>query len=445
MDHYRSHMLRLLILIVLSCPTSSALAQEAGNALPYRSVYEHARSEPLIARGLLQMEAKDYQAAEKTFLEAVQVAKVNYGLRAPQQRAALEHLIEALLAQQKWQLAGDQLSYFEWLNDEIYLRDFYDYLRGTKQLSELLYRASANAENSNSTLYLILAKNLSWRAISAIEATLGETDSELVPWLYDVVLAHYYQVSLTKRRSLLNEVTAQENSAKYQGWTLAKNESLRISYRIGRDLLVRIQQILSAGQDCPTEASALAVLYQADWELLFGHEVTAMTLYGEANRQLSSIGAQSELLNRLFGRPRVLPDPVIHTSLDGLEAALAEGAIQFRAWTPNYPGAQLPSAEVALADRTQPSSALVGFTLLPAPPIALMGNHRIIKLGFGLKNVDVLELTPRSSALEEEVRYQMSLLQLRPALKDGSPVEMNGLQLRYQFAPQQELPNSREN
>ena len=74
-----------------------------------------------------------------------------------------------------------------------------------------------------------------------------------------------------------------------------------------------------------------------------------------------------------------------------------------------------------------------------------MGNHRIIKLGFGLRDVDVLELTPRGSALEEEVRYQMSLLQLRPALKDGSPVEMNGLQLRYQFAPQQELPYSREN
>ena len=437
-------MLLPLIMIVLSCPASSALAQETGSALPYSSVYEHERSEQLVARGLLQMQAKDYQTAEKTFHEAVQIAKVNYGLRAPQQRAALEHLIEALLAQQKWQLAGDQLSYFEWLNDEIYLRNFYDYLRGTKQLSELLYRASADADNSNSTRYLFLAKNLSWRAISAIEATFGETDSELVPWLYDVVLAHYYQVSLLKRRSLLNKVTAGENSAEYQGWTLVKSDSLRISYRIGRDLLSRIQQILSAGRDSPTEASALAVLYQADWELLFGHEVTAMTLYGEANRQLSSIGAPSERLDRLFGRPRVLPDPVLYTSLNGLETALKEGPIQFRAWTPNYPGAQLPSARVALAERPQPSSALVGFTLLPAPPIALMGNRRIIKLGFGLRNVDVLEITPRASALDNEVRYQMSLLQLRPALKNGLPVETDGLELRYHFAPQQELPNNRE-
>ncbi len=169
-----------------------------------------------------------------------------------------------------------------------------------------------------------------------------------------------------------------------------------------------------------------------------------MTLYGEANRQLSSVGAPSERLDRLFGRPRVLPDPVLYTSLNGLEAALAEGPIQFRAWTPNYPGAQLPSAKVATADRPQPSSALVGFTLLPAPPIALMGNRQIIKLGFGLKNVDVLEITPRTSALDDEVRYQVSLLQLRPALKSGLPVEIDELQLRYHFAPQQELPNNRE-
>ncbi|MEE3011797.1 MAG: hypothetical protein VX350_05655, partial [Pseudomonadota bacterium] len=73
MSHYRSCMLRLLILIVLSCSASSALAQETGSALPYSSVYEHERSEQLIARGLLQMEAKDYRTAEKTFLEAVQV------------------------------------------------------------------------------------------------------------------------------------------------------------------------------------------------------------------------------------------------------------------------------------------------------------------------------------------------------------------------------------
>ena len=73
-----------------------------------------------------------------------------------------------------------------------------------------------------------------------------------------------------------------------------------------------------------------------------------------------------------------------------------------------------------------------------------MDNRRIIKLGFGLRNVNVLELTPQNSALDDEVRYQMSLLQLRPPLKNGMPVEMDRLQLRYHFAPQQALPTNRE-
>jgi len=56
----------------------------------------------------------------------------------------------------------------------------------------------------------------------------------------------------------------------------------------------------------------------------------------------------------------------------------------------------------------------------------------------------VLELTPQGSALGDEVRYQVSLLQLRPPLKNGMPVKMDRLQLRYHFAPQQALPTNRE-
>ncbi len=437
-------MLRLLIFSLLSWPASYSLAQEAGSPFPYRSAYEEMRSEQLIAQGLLQMEARDYSNAEKTFLDAVQIAKVNYGLRAPQQRAALVHVIEAQLAQEKWQLASNQISYFEWLNNEIYLRDFYDYLRGTKQLSELLYRASADAGNSNSTRYLILAKNLSWRAISSIEATLGETDIELVPWLYDVALAHYYQVSLIKRRSLLSKDTTQSDPTEFHGWTMAKSESLRISYRIGRDVLSRIQQIVSSSEDSSAEASALAMLYQADWELLFSHEVAAMALYREASLQLSELGVASERLDLLFGRPRVLPDSVIYTRLDELEAALVAGPIEFRAWTPNYPGAQLPSANVAGTDAPWPTSALIEFTMVPMPAIELQNNRRFIKLGFGLRNIEVIQTTPPDMILDDEVRYQISLLQLRPTLKNSSPVEMGKFQLHYYFAPQQNLSINEE-
>ena len=112
---------------------------------------------------------------------------------------------------------------------------------------------------------------------------------------------------------------------------------MRISYRIGRDLLHRIQLILSTSENSPTEASALAVLCQADWELLFGHETAAMTLYGEASRQLSAIGVPTDRLDLLFSRPRVLPEPVLYTSLNELEAELAEEAYSVQGLDPTIP------------------------------------------------------------------------------------------------------------
>jgi len=183
-------------LALLALVTASAFAQESTEQASYNNIYEQVRTEQLLELGQQQMFERDFAGAEKTFLEALQIAKVNYGLSAPQQRNALRYVIESQLAQEKWEQAGSQLSYFEWLNDEIYTRDFYDYLLGTEQLSDILLRASANADNSNSTRYLLAAKNLNWRAVSGIEATLGENHVELTPWLYNIVLAHYYQISL---------------------------------------------------------------------------------------------------------------------------------------------------------------------------------------------------------------------------------------------------------
>ena len=120
--------------------------------------------------------------------------------------AALEHLIEALLAQQKWQLADDQLSYFEWLNDEIYLRDFYDYLRGTSS------SVSCSIEHRPMPKIPTAPGISFWQRISAGARSARSRQllgKQILSWCPGCMMwfAHYYQVSLVKRRSLLNEVT----------------------------------------------------------------------------------------------------------------------------------------------------------------------------------------------------------------------------------------------
>lgn len=437
---------RLLVPALLALVAASAFAQESPEPAPYNDVYEQVRAEQLLEQGQLQMREQDFAGAENTFLEALQIAKVNYGLSAPQQRVALGYVIEAQLAQEKWEQAGTQLSYFEWLNDEIYTRDFYDYLLGTEQLSDLLLRASANVENSNSTRYLLAAKNLNWRAVSAIEATLGENHVELTPWLYNIVLAHYYQISLLKRPSMFSDVVETEGENVVRGRTLAKGESLRISYRIGKDLLQRIVDIYVAAEDSPPESSALARVYLADWDMLFGLEPAALARYQQAYEELINLGVSPARANSLFKRPTVLPAPTLATSLSKMALQPGEGPLRFTAWTPNYPATALPKSQLAVISATgEQLKATLRFNLVPQLPETLMANQRSIKLGFNLRELEVISVSPGDEALREQARYEVSLLQLRPALENGLPIVTENVELEYLFAPQSAAPSESEN
>jgi len=427
----------LVVWAVLLAPGSLLHAQGVSESTQaFLNAYDQGNIEQLVSRGLLAMEAADYPEAERIFLEAMQVAKVNYGLNSKEQRIPLSHVIEAQLAQGKFEQVENHLSYFEWLNDEIYLRDFYAYLEGTELLSELLLKASADVNNPLGVRYLVAAKNLNWRAVSGIEATLGENHIELTPWLYNIVLAHYYQSSLVKNSSIISHVYRSDDDEEISGYTLTMGESLRISYRIGRELLNRIADIYAATEELPPESTALVQLYQADWEMLFGNETTALELYTGSYNQLLASGLDPAQANQVFARPTVLPATTLATSLDAFDNA-DQGPVQFQAWTPNYPAMNLPSEDVAInSDAGAEIMALVKFTLHPLLPAGLMSNDRVIPLGFNVDDLEVISATPDNDLVRQRAIYEVSLLQFRPRIQDGNPVAIEDVRLEYQFPPQ---------
>lgn len=415
-----------------------AFAQEtlSSTETDWPNAYDQVRSEQLLQQGQQLMREGQYEYAERIFLDAMQITKINFGLNAPRQRIPLEFAINAQLAQGKWEQVENHLSYFEHLNDEVYSRDFYDYLRGTEQLSSLLLRASADADNPMAVRYLIAAKNLNWRAVSAIEATLGENHLSLAPWLYNIVLTHYYQSSLTKQ-GVNNYVYRTDNNEEYAGWTLNRGDSLRISYRIGKELLQRIEAIYADAANLPTESRALAQVYQADWEMLFGHEEDALAHYQKAYQGLLAAGLSENEANRVFARPTVLPAGELHTSLEELIAQQPQGPVQFHAWTPNYPATALPSKSVAINGGTgNEIMALVRFDLHPLLPSGLINNNKFIRLGFNLADLEVIESNPDNEQIRERARHEVSLLQFRPKLENGAPVSLENVELEYRFPPQ---------
>jgi hypothetical protein len=245
---------------------------------------------------------------------------------------------------------------------------------------------------------------------------------------------------------MFNDVVTAEGEDEWRGRILAKGESLRISYRIGKDLLQRIVDIYAAAQDSPPESSALARLYQADWELLFGLESAALALYQQAYEELLDLGVSPARANALFQRPKVLPVVTLATSLSQMEIQLREEPIRFEAWTPNYPATALPKPQLVVTSETvERIKATLRFNLVPLLPEVLMANRRSIKLGFNLRNLEVISVSPEEDQLRERALYEVSLLQLRPALENGLPIVTENVELEYLFAPQNEALSLKEN
>ena len=118
-------------------------------------------------------------------------------------------------------------------------------------------------------------------------------------------------------------------------------------------------------------------------------------------------------------------------------AARTEGPDQFNAWTPNYPATALPSEDVAInSDAGAQIMALLRFDVLPFLPEGLFNNDRTIQLGFNLDDLEVVRTSPDNEFIRSRALYEVSLLQFRPRLENGTPVRLENIELEYLFPPQ---------
>lgn len=415
-------------------------AARSGDSAP--DIFADGLSEQLLDRGRDALAAGQHETAERHLLEALQIIKINHGLRSVRQIEPLALIMQAQIIQGDWRALDSHADYFRWLNSRNLRSDFSAYLAGMTRLDELLLLASTREDNPQAARYLVLARNLNWQAVNAIEATLGDDSPVLLPWFYRIALKHYYQSTLIRRRGLTSYAFKSDADSLVSGWSMPKQEMLQMSYRVGEELLARmvdlaVGQAASSDSSAPDRARRLGALrsLQADWQLLFGYHEKAWAGYRAAYRAMEDAGLPASEVDGFFHRPRLLPLPETRALGETTIEPAADEVLAFTPLSPLYPGAPAPPSP-AFQGVAATSVARLHFDLVPEFDAAENASGRLL-----LKNLRLCQgpATLPDGALPQEV----ALLTFRPRLLAGRPVAASGLELLYgESAQSQVLPPS---
>lgn len=398
---------------------------------PNNFLYSH--SEQLIEEGKLALSAEEFGMAERKFSEALQIAKVNHGLYSATQIPALELMIETQIAKGNWETADSQLEYYEWLNIQAHETNLAGYLSGLEGMRRLLLAASADTSNPRSVRYLIAAKNLNWQAINAIEIVHGENSIELTPWLYNIVLAHYYQTATTRRRGMTSYEYKSDDEKIVSGWSLRKNESMRISYSIGKDLLQRIQSIYAANPQVASETPGLLYVYLGDWELLFGNKSDALSYYNQANALFAELEIDQLSVDRFYSVPTVLPEAKLYTTF--ADENLVNAPLEFESWSPIYIATATPLSQDRNEFLGKPQFSAFARFSLDSISSNVRATDSAARMVIALSDLEIVSTVPDNTIVKDLVRNEINLLQFRPKFENGIPVSQERVEMEYHFSP----------
>ncbi|MFM1897051.1 MAG: hypothetical protein RLZZ385_2125 [Pseudomonadota bacterium] len=425
----------LLSLAANAQPDEAAAPAVAG----WNDNYAYDLPESLVAEGRRHMAQHAYSEAQAAYSRAWQVTRINHGLESGEQIRPIEHLLDALLAQNKWEEFDQQINYLSWLNESAHRDDPEQRVEGLITISNWYRAAAATLDDSRSNWYLIRAKHLNWQAISVLERSFGPYDLRLAPLLYRVAMDHYYQAISTQRRGMTSYEYKTDDKVLVNGWALNKNETVGRSYRIGRENLLRIRALYAHhGQSSPL-TDALLLVHLADWELVFENGDRAAALYQTAYDHLLSAGIPNHDVERFFDRPVVLPSTHLSLQWPLWESPWEEKPLEYVAWSPAYPGAQKPDdpldtyrnrLESLMSQRAvvrlNPDSAFAtGFESESDP-------HRF---NYVVSDLDLSENPEVNDSLLDWVYAELPMLKLRPRILDGKLTVHEAVTLDYVFSP----------
>lgn len=389
--------------------------------------YSPALSEPTAELGLMLIRNGAHVDARKAFRRAMQIERVNGGLYTPRQLPFLDMAIESSIAVRDWGQVDDDFRYLEWLNYRIHGQQNPALIEGlSRVINWHLAAIHLDAETEKGEHLLQLLK-LGERRAALAEGYYGSGHPQHLEHVYQLALHLYYVHIAAQAAGPVSQVLIEKLTSpidQRRSYYLAQEQLADDCYRKGRALIEIALEAARGTSAFGTEASAIGLVYLADWELMFNHQNRAEKLYGEAFMLLSETAPSTGLLEAMFDAPALLPEPHFRLALgegSGMPRSAETGAspepIRFVPWAREVPGIQLPAA------------AGSGFVAAGTDRYALARFH--VEENGWAENIRIIEVRPEDRGLSRDARRAIWHVQFRPRLEDGRVVVTRDVEARY--------------
>jgi len=349
---------------ILRCAAVAAILAAAPVCAQPLDNFAAAGAESRLELGRLALEQGELENAQRLLREAVQLLKIDKGLRTQTQLEPLRRLMWAEMRAAQWSELETSLEHFYWLLGQIQDSTLSSQLDIIRDLRQLNLEAAAHPNNPAPAKHFSGAQRLNWQALNFIEATVGEDSPRLVPWLYDGLLLQHLENRLLDKRGLSNYQYKTDGREIVSGWSLSSNEISRASLAIGMDLLDRIETVCLTAADSQQDSAqitASVALYRGDWASLNDRAEEAAGFYAQAYKQWSAQQRLSPAANNdvdLVSLPRT-HFQVGGTDLAALESAQTAHSAQDTRWATGFDKVSPELFQTLASDQPYPSNSCI--------------------------------------------------------------------------------------
>ncbi len=391
--------------------------------------------EPLLSLGIMHNENQQYFHAEESLKRALHIHRINTGLHDLSQLPILDLIISNNINQQNWKATNKNYHLYHWLHRRSYEETDPRMLAVIDKLIAWHLLGTNLEAGPHPGEHFIKLLDLNERALKIVENFEQKDELELAKRLYKLALIHYYIAIAVQRGEPVGTYLVQKFNPiqKGESYETTSEKIVRKRFRVSRKLVHRIASLYDYNASAAPGSDAIALVYLADWDLLFNRNTNANREYQLAYDKLIVSGFSREKVNGFFQQPTLLPKSEFNPELmiqhisDSSQANGTSGnaneldtvgtEIEFVGWSTALPGVKFPAAEINTI--VSPNTERFSFVSFDVLKDGLTDKIRIRK-------------DKSDNSLPRHATYNaIWSAQFRPRLLDGQAVNVSGMSTKF--------------